>query len=640
MLIVCLGLATINANKIVEPPYLFVCLAAVNFCFLGIWIASSSKPIETKSHFSNHYSEGETLEIKILEELKENRFNRKFIGRIERVDSLFTQGNVLLMIAKNDSSHAFEINDVLLTSEKLLAIRSPFNPGEFSFKNYMKNKGIAFQISLENDQWTPIRKGKGTLRSKAILIRGRIIDLIKKQGFSENQQVVIEALLLGEKRHLNKDLKRNYIDAGAMHILAISGLHIGILMMLINSILRPLRHMKYGRIIRVIIVAMLLWSFAFIAGLSSSVIRSVSMFSVLAIGIITDRKSSLDHYLFIAAFISVFMRPLIVFDLGFQLSYMAVLSILYAGPKIKNLWHPQGKILRYFWNIIAVSMAAQLGILPISLYYFHHFSGVFLITSILVIPILGILLGGGYLMIVLILLNCLPTIYVKIYSFFIEVMNQVIGLIGEMDLFIYRHIFFDLILLVLVYVALYTVLRCISALSFWRISALALCFSFISIYVLYQDKEFRSSSEFVVFHLYRNSLFLIKKGQRQEVYYSKDDKKTSYCLVNYNRQFVRKQEAEHRKVKHFFRITGRRVMMIDQDIIDTDLGFAPDIIVLMNSPKINLLRFVEKVKPSLIVADGSNYPGIKSLWKKTCEENGISFHDTAVDGALILSKEA
>ncbi|MGI9530089.1 ComEC/Rec2 family competence protein [Lutimonas sp.] len=639
-LLILLARAHFYANKVFSPPYLFVILTFSSIFSLGILTSTVSKPEEIKRHFSNYYREGSILEIKILKQLKENDFYQNYLGSISRVDGVRTEGHVLLRALKKDVLVPIGIDHILISAEIPKKIRKPTNPGAFNFKDYWNRKGIRDQITLDKDHFLKTRKAKGTLRSKALIIRDRIVEVLKKQDFSENQRMVIEALLLGDKRDLSKELKNDYKNAGAMHILAISGLHIGVLMMILNVFLVPITRWRHGAIFRGFVLVLFLWFFAFISGLSASVVRAVTMFSILSLGMISNRSSKLDHYLFIAAFISLLFNPLYVFDLGFQLSYMAVLSIIYVGPKIKKLWNPPDKILRYFWDIVAISTAAQLGVLPLTLYYFHHFSAVFMLSSILLIPALGVLLGGGYLLIVLVQFNYLPKIYVRFYGYLIECMNQVVSFIGEMEAFIVRDFYFDRTLLVLGYFTIYFVLKCISQRSFSRILTVVLCFSLISTNLLVQDKVFQLSSNFIVFHSYQNSLLAIRYGNRLKVYTDSTEKDSGVnkSLENYSRLFIRLRQENLNQIRHFYRFDAKRILLIDNALIDRDFGFDPDILILIKSPKLNLQRLLERVTPSLVVADGSNYPSSKALWKKTCDNLGITFHDTSVDGALILSK--
>jgi len=398
----------LRARKSVSPPYIFVILSFILMTVLGITIATMSKPENINNHFSNHYKPGSLLELIILEKLKKNDFYSTYLAEVNGTDQLKTSGKILIRIANKDSLEDLRFDNKLLTSQKLVNFRGPMNPGEFNFKEYAKRKGLFYQLTLRKDQFVRSKLEKLTIRTRALMIREQILESLKKQGFSTQEFMIIEALLLGRKEELSSEITEKYKNAGAMHILAISGLHIGILLLILNTVLRPIENFRHGKKVKLILLLMSLWYFAFLSGLSPSVIRAVLMFSMLSIGVLSGRTSKLDHYLFVSLFLSLLFQPLFIFDLGFQLSYAALISIISIGPILKNLWNPKCRFSRYFWELFVISFSAQLGILPITLVYFHHFSGAFVLSSLIIIPMLGLVLGGGYLMILLDQINCLP----------------------------------------------------------------------------------------------------------------------------------------------------------------------------------------------------------------------------------------
>ena len=277
---------------------------------------------------------------------------------------------------------------------------------------------------------------------------------MEKFNFSPNELSIINAIILGQRNNISNDLFESYKNAGAIHILAVSGLHIGIILLLLNFLLSPLERIKNGKTIKLILIIILLWIYAFIAGMSASVIRAVTMFTAIAIGWISDRPSNIKNSLIVSFFFLLLIHPLFLFDVGFQLSYTAVFSIVLIQPLIIKLWHPKWKPVHYFWQLLTVSFAAQLGILPLSLYYFHQFPGLFFISSLVIIPFLGIIIGFGILIIILALFQILPQILVDIYSFIITSMNNIIDLVAQQESFIFQEIYFSIVLMISFYLIL------------------------------------------------------------------------------------------------------------------------------------------------------------------------------------------
>ena len=609
---------------------------------LGITISTRSKPQKIRAHFSNHYVEGSILEIKIVEKLKSNNFYKRYLGEIIGVNKMRSEGEIMIRITNQDSLKPLQLDEKLITSKKLNSFKEPLNPGEFNFKEYAKRKGLFYQLTIDNGAFYVIKDEQLGIRSKALMLREQILSSLVKQDFSPEEFMIIEALLLGRKEDLTKEITEKYKNAGAMHILAISGLHIGILLMILNIILKPIEKIRQGKKAKLFLLLLFLWFFALLSGLSPSVVRSVLMFSILSVGIVTGRSSKLDHYLFVSLFLSLLIEPLFIFDIGFQLSYIALISIIGVGPVIKNLWTPKHKLLRYFWELFVVSLAAQLGILPLSLYYFHHFSAVFILSSLIIIPLLGLVLGGGYMMIFLDQINYLPKMYVGIYSKVIESMNGVIGLIGNTEALIYQGIYFNFFLVILCYILIYYVVRFIKFRSIDQFIKLCFCCMIISSFLLFKYKVGQSKSNFMVFNQYKESLFIKRSGNELTLYSSPEDKTVTSekAIENYIIKQLKLTLVRTEELKHFYKFQNKRIMVIDHELIKSDFGFEPDILVLIKSPKINLNRLLMKIQPSVIIADGSNYQTYKSLWKKSAKAAGVLFHDTSKDGAFILPEES
>ena len=296
----------------------------------------------------------------------------------------------------------------------------------FNYKKYLEKQQVFHQMYVKENEFVQLLKSKLTLKGHASLFRNRINVALKKHGFKDNELGVINALLLGQRKEIDTDLLDDYANAGAIHILAVSGLHVGIILLILNFLLKPMERLKYGKTIKLFCVVFLLWSFAFVAGLSASVVRAVSMFTAVAIGWQVNRPSNIYNTLVISMFILLLMHPFFLFDVGFQMSYLAVFSIVWLQPLFYRIWSPRFKLVDYFWKLLTVSFAAQLGVLPLSIFYFHQFPGLFFLSNLLIIPILGVVLIGGILTIMLSLIDLLPQFVADIYVEIIKLMNTVI----------------------------------------------------------------------------------------------------------------------------------------------------------------------------------------------------------------------
>jgi competence protein ComEC len=271
-------------------------------------------------------------------------------------------------------------------------------PGDASFDYplYLRKQSFSAVAFVRQQDWQLKTASVPLLQSlhfqsfelrRSLFDRLRII-LPDTQSFS-----VAAALMFGYKNELDKDLRQRFSNIGAGHILAVSGLHFNLLFGLAYFMLSFLGMSRKGRIAKQLILLPLIWVFAFITGLSPSVIRAAGMLTLWGIGNAFFCNSFTLNTLAVVALFMLLYNPLYLFDIGFQLSFLAVLSILVINPYLVDLYSSANKIILYLWELTAVSFSAQIGVLPLSLYYFHQFPLLFLLTNMLLIPLSGIIMA-------------------------------------------------------------------------------------------------------------------------------------------------------------------------------------------------------------------------------------------------------
>lgn len=277
-------------------------------------------------------------------------------------------------------------------------ISRPFSEKEltgFDYGDYLLRKGISGTGLVYAGNW--YRAGKPrwlTFSQRARVCQQKVVEVYRSWGLDEEVQAVIAALTIGDKSDLSTDLKNVYSAAGASHVLALSGLHVGILSGFLFLVFYPLTYWKrYGRMVRMLLVVTLLWGFAFISGLSSSVMRAVVMFSLYAFAsCCSEERFSGIHSLALAAFLMLLYNPFFLFDLSFQLSFAAVASILAFYPLCTRGVVIQNRLLRYLFNLLCLSVSAQVGTLPFVLLYFGTFPTYFLLANLIVSPLAACIL--------------------------------------------------------------------------------------------------------------------------------------------------------------------------------------------------------------------------------------------------------
>lgn len=216
--------------------------------------------------------------------------------------------------------------------------------------------------------------------------RNILLQRLETAGLSDNQYAVVAAMALGDKSSLTKDLKETYSMTGASHILALSGLHLGIIYALLSLLVVGRR----WQMITQVAIILSIWAFVFLTGMSTSVVRSAIMLTVYALLAIGHRQKMSVNTLAFTAIVMLLVSPQALFDVGFQMSFMAVFSILLFTPLFYRPFSAEylmtHRIIRWLWGMVAVSIAAQIGVAPLIAYYFGHFSCFFLLTNFIVIP--------------------------------------------------------------------------------------------------------------------------------------------------------------------------------------------------------------------------------------------------------------
>jgi len=610
------------------------------FFFLGAVTYQINLPEFQKHDYCQSDSIGlkeNILQLKVKEVLKSDTYNSKYIAEIIAVNNNYFNGKILLNIKRDSFEKILNIDDLLLISSKIKKIYSPLNPHQFDYSMYMKSLGIHNQIHSSYQSFLNQSKGKLTLRGQASKIRNHFIKKLKESALTPNEIAIVQALILGKKKDINKQLYSDYAAAGAIHILAVSGLHVGIIYFILIALLRPLKRLLKYELIIAIIIVISLWGFAFLTGLSPSVIRAVTMFSFFAFAKAINRETNTINTLFLSYFTLLIINPLWLFHIGFQLSYLAVLSILCLLPLFNKVYCPKNYFARKIWDILTVTLAAQTGVFPLSIYYFHQFPGLFFMTNLIILPFLGVLLGGGIILIILSIFNILPDWFSLSYNFLIKFMNSCIHVIANQKLFLFQNITFSL------YKVFASYLLIISIILFWNyqnrkntlffVVGLSILFS-VSIF----DNYSNSKNELIVFHKNKQSIIGNKNNSVLNLYTSDStlNMGNSYPIKAYK---VAKGITGYSEIKspYIFKYNEKLILVLDSLGIYPD-SYKIDIVLLTYSPKINLNRMLEGLQPKMIIADGSNYKSYVKRWKKSCAKKNIAFHFTGTDGAYIIKK--
>ncbi|MFT5779638.1 MAG: competence protein ComEC [Crocinitomicaceae bacterium] len=292
---------------------------------------------------------------------------------------------------------AVSVYDQLMIQTDFKEIENKGNPGEFDAKRYWNNKNIYSIAFMDEIEYMYVGHNEpfwfDQIRNKA----SDRLDTILGTYLKESNLAVAKALILGDKSLLRPELKRSFSSAGAMHVLAVSGLHVGIILELLLFLFGRFPRI-FSKNAAVIIALVILWTYAAVVGFSPSVVRATFMFTLLAVAKMMSRQSNSLNVLLFSACIMLFTDPLLLYDIGFQLSYLAMAGILLLYRPIESTFYISNRILKKIWQGTAVGISAQLFTLPVTLYYFHQFPNYFMLTNVGMMVFAGLVLGAGLLL--------------------------------------------------------------------------------------------------------------------------------------------------------------------------------------------------------------------------------------------------
>jgi competence protein ComEC len=383
-----------------------------------------------------HFFENGKFIATVLEVPQEKQNSYKSLIKIEffqTTDSINgTNEKVLVYFEKDTAASNLKPGEKILFDTSPQALKNNGNPFEFDYKRYMERRKIYRQVYLSSEKWikTDLPESKSVL-VKAELVRKELLEIYEKQKLGENEFEILSALTLGYKRDLDPEIQQVFSASGAMHVLAVSGLHVGIIYGFFAFLLGFLNRKKVGRLIFAIMSISALWGFAFITGLSPSVMRASTMFSFVIFGKCINRQTNIYNTLAASAFILLIINPNNLFEVGFQLSYAAVFGIVFLQPKLADLFHVKNKILNYFWALLTVSVAAQIATFPFSVYYFNQFPTYFWISNLFVIPAAVVLIPLAIGMLVFSGIPVISILFSKTVNFIISILYSLLKEIEE-----------------------------------------------------------------------------------------------------------------------------------------------------------------------------------------------------------------
>lgn len=646
MAVVC---AIISRRKFVyELRWVYGASLYFTILLFGFWLAGRSIP----NHFQEHLRPG-SQKTALLVKLNSKPIIKnkiRFSASVLNVGEEPRQpvnGRLILYFDPSPEADQLEYGDLVQLITRVTPISPPSNPDAYNFQQVMAYNYTTHQAFPKEKvkEWVALGINVGNpIYQYAYSFQERLLSIIDSKLKGDNEKIVASALLLGDRSRITTELKAAYSETGAMHILAVSGLHVGLLFFVISMLLNlfKVKHW-YWRYLKAAILLFSVWSFALITGLAPSVVRAAAMISFIVVGIMIHRNGNIYNTIAGSAFVLLVIHPNFLYQVGFQLSYLALLGIIYFQPKFYRQLQFTNPIMDKVWALITVSLSAQVLTFPISLYYFHQFPIYFWLSGIVVVPAATIIVPLG---IGLFLFGNIP-ILGSLVAFLLEavlfVMNAIVQGIQHLPFATVKDVWLTLPMVVLLYVAIFSLLMFLrkSSKSFVYTGCIALaCFLMMWIVEMVQQSNqsfvtaYSFSDRSVVDFVYGNTVYSFTNS-------FKEDDTYRFAVSNHRRKhgvdhvvrFGLDKEGEFPglSVKNgLVTFNGKRFLLVD-DSASIDSGQGADFLLLcgVQTQQIDtiLLSGYQEV-----VIDRACHWNVVNSWETQCKTNNQPYHNIRRSG--------
>ncbi|RYZ54032.1 MAG: ComEC/Rec2 family competence protein [Sphingobacteriales bacterium] len=451
---------------------------------------------------------------------------------------------------------------------------------------------------------------------------------------------LMQAMLLGDEVHFSDELRQLYADTGIIHIVAISGSHVAIFFVFTNALLFFIRRRRH-QWVKYLLAIPLIWIYVMAAGAPSSAVRAAVMFSIAGMGVMLGRSQNAMNTLFATAFLMLCVQTGWLFHLGFQLSFIAVLSIILFYRPLLRLWSPANIVVRRLWQTACVSMAAELLIAPLVIYYFHLLPATFLVANIVAYLFMGMVLAAGVLLIICGKLPVLATAIGCCITWLVQIFNTVTQWLHKLNPPSFSYLHLTEVQLLWVYLIIcslsgYLILKKTSGLI---VALSASCLMTLSLSL--ERMEILQQHKFVVYNLGHAGYAELISGAYHHAFledkYTGRSKKKDYAVKGMHvasHAWQRAAVYEHDLIR-----IGSKELLLLRSPLQLDSILPSQVDYLMLSYPLKSFQGVElqesfRYKKLIITGDQKRYR--MQQWKDSCLKYNIPVHITSMDGAFIL----
>ena len=557
-----------------------------------------------------------------------------------------SEGNVLLYFKKENAQSLLKYGDQIVLHTTLQPIANSGNPGAFNYKRYCAYQAIYFQAFLSaKDYFILPGTNAKWLNNFLFGIRAKVIETMQQFIPGKTEQGVAEALLIGFRDNLDKSLVQSYSNTGVVHIIAISGLHLGLIYGLLVWLIIPLKNKRWYQLIKPLIILSVLWIFTLAAGAAPSILRSAVMFTFIVLGESIGRKTNIYNTLAASAFCLLIFNPFFLWDVGFQLSYAAVLSIVVFMKPVYNWFYFPNKILNGVWKLSSVTISAQILTLPLILYYFHQFPNIFLVSNFVAVPLSSLIIYSELLLLLVTKCGWLAAWVGKLTGLCVWMMDRFIQQMDALPFAVSDGIKLTVVQALLLY---FVIIGAVIWLQ--QKSTKALIASLIALFIFFFTQsldilQHRQQQKLIVYNISQHSAIDIAEGN--EANFIGD---TEVLDNNFLRNFHLKPARVQYLIKlgeksittkaqnYFIQSNHTKIFFVNKALneLESKNQIIVDIIIISKNPPVYISRLQKSFHFKQLVFDSSNPLWKIEQWKKDCDSLHLRFHSVPEQGAFVM----
>ena len=567
-------------------------------------------------------------------------------------------GSVMAYFEKNERSMSLRYGDVIAFHEPPKPVEPPKNPEQFDYQKYLLRKGVLRQVYLKNDSWEKLNYNRANLLYEfSYRLRDFLLQTMRNLGIDGDEYAVAAAILLGYDDTLPQELRQKYVAAGSMHILCVSGMHVGVVFMVFSYLLGFLNKRKrWQYMLKQSLLLLLIWFYALLAGLAPSILRSTIMLSFVILGDMIKRNGIILNSLAASAFLLLCIDPANLFNVGFLLSYCAVIGIVVLHRPIYNIFYTKIKLLDKIWELTSVTLAAQIATAPFSIYYFHQFPSYFWLSNLFMGPISTVVIIGGM---VMLLVFFIPYINIGVafcVKWMIFAMNFVVSRVESLPFSIVKGLYInslEFICLLLALILLMMLVEHKKKLMVFGILSILLIFSVSQLTRAVMQREQMS---FTVYSMNKNMAIDFVSGREHvlvcDTMVMKDLSAVTFSIENnLNREGVYSngillsvddngfENAYLKKAKNLLSFGNKTIAFYDEkSTFGVKLPYRPhlDYFVIYGRNKVDVEKLLNCYIVDLLIIDGSVPDFLRNKIIEKADEIGQKYYDVKRHGAFVF----